>query len=75
MKNLSPADRRRDVMDRAEMAEILEEIIRDPDTNPTARCTAIRTLLEIVPAAEPVSGFEGLYEVEPRHSGNGPGGS
>ena len=28
------------------MVKILEEIIRDPDTNPTARCTAIRTLLE-----------------------------
>jgi hypothetical protein len=28
------------------MIRILEEIIRDPDTNPTARCTAIRTLRE-----------------------------
>jgi hypothetical protein len=28
------------------MIRILEEIIRDPETNPTARCTAIRTLLE-----------------------------
>ncbi len=26
---------------------ILEEIIRGPDTNATARCTAIRTLREI----------------------------
>ena len=33
-------------MDREEMIRILEEIIRDPGTNPTARCTAIRTLLE-----------------------------
>ena len=47
------------MLDRAEMAEILEEIIRDPDTNPTARCTAIRTLLEIAPAAQPISGFRG----------------
>jgi hypothetical protein len=29
------------------MIRILEEIIRDPDTNATARCTAIRTLREI----------------------------
>jgi hypothetical protein len=28
-------------MDDTEMVQILEEIIRDPDTNPTARCTAI----------------------------------
>jgi hypothetical protein len=33
-------------MDREEMVRILEEIIRDPDTNATAKCTAIRTLLE-----------------------------
>jgi hypothetical protein len=33
-------------MDREEMIEILEEIIRDPNTNATARCTAIRTLRE-----------------------------
>ncbi len=31
------------------MVRILEEIIRDPDTNATARCTAIRTLREIEP--------------------------
>ncbi len=30
-----------------EMVEILEGIIRDEKTNPTARCTAIRTLLRI----------------------------
>ena len=29
------------------MIEILEGIIRDEETNPTARCTAIRTLLRI----------------------------
>ena len=57
-------------MDREEMREILEEIIRDPDTNPTARCTAIRTLLEIAPA-EPISSqFSHLHEVELRRSGN-----
>ena len=27
-------------LDREEMIRILEEIIRDPDTNATARCTA-----------------------------------
>ena len=36
-------------LDRDEMIRILESIIRSPDTNPTARCTAIRTLLEIKP--------------------------
>jgi hypothetical protein len=51
------------------MVRILEEIIRDRDTNPTARCTAIRTLLEIAPA-EPISGFEDLDEVGLRRSGN-----
>jgi hypothetical protein len=34
-------------MDAQEMIEILEEIIRDPETNATARCTAIRTLREV----------------------------
>jgi hypothetical protein len=34
-------------MDAEEMIRILEEIICDPDTNATARCTAIRTLREI----------------------------
>ena len=29
-----------------EMIRILEEIARDPDTNATARCTAIRALRE-----------------------------
>jgi hypothetical protein len=31
-------------VEREEMITILEEIIRDEGTNPTARCTAIRTL-------------------------------
>ena len=30
-----------------EMVEILERIARDEDKNPTARCTAIRTLRQI----------------------------
>ena len=30
-----------------EMIEILEGIIRDKETNATARCTAIRTLMQI----------------------------
>ena len=45
-------------MDRAEMIQIFEEIIRDEETNPTARVTAIRALREI-PPPEPVSEFEG----------------
>ena len=52
-------------MDREEMIRILEEIIRDPDTNPTARVTAIRALREI-PPPEPISEFEGLHAVELR---------
>ena len=31
-------------MEREEMIQILEEFIRDPATNPTARVTAIRAL-------------------------------
>jgi hypothetical protein len=38
---------------------ILEEIIRDPETNATARCTAIRTLREI---PEPPAVDESLYD-------------
>ena len=33
-------------MEREEMIQILEEMIRDPETNPTARVTAIRALKE-----------------------------
>jgi hypothetical protein len=42
-------------MEREEMIRILEEIIRDEDTNPTARVTAIRCLREIPqpPAVDP----------------------
>jgi hypothetical protein len=34
-------------METDEMIQILEGLIRDPETNPTAKCTAIRTLLQI----------------------------
>ena len=47
---------------------ILEEIIRDEETNATARCTAIRTLLEIAPR-EPSSGvWADLDELAPRRN-------
>jgi hypothetical protein len=54
---------------REEMRRILEEIIRDDDTNATARCTAIRTLLEIVPP-EVSSQFDDLHAVRLRRSGD-----
>jgi hypothetical protein len=43
-------------MDNDEMIQILEGLIRDPETNPTAKCTAIRTLRQIEdePAADPL---------------------
>ena len=60
-------------MDREEMITILEEIIRDPETNPTARCTAIRTLRDI-PQPPVIDDFAELYgEDELRMSGRGPG--
>jgi hypothetical protein len=34
-------------METEEMIEILEGLIRAPETNPTAKCTAIRTLMRI----------------------------
>jgi hypothetical protein len=39
--------KRRRQMEPTEMVQILEDIIRDPETNATARCTAIRTLREL----------------------------
>jgi hypothetical protein len=36
-------------MTKQEMIDILEALIRDPDTNATAKCTAIRTLREMQP--------------------------
>ena len=45
-------------MEREETIRVLEEIIRDPDTNATARLTAIRTLREI---PEPPAVDEPLY--------------
>ena len=43
------------------MIRILEEIIRDPETNATARCTAIRTLREI---PEPPAFDASLYDAD-----------
>lgn len=40
------------------MVQILEAIIRDPDANATARCTAITTLREI---PQPPTVDESLY--------------
>jgi hypothetical protein len=42
-------------MEREEMVQILEELIRSDATNATAKCTAIRTLIEIAPEP-PVAG-------------------
>jgi hypothetical protein len=46
-KKKRPPQRRDEHMQTDEMIAILEEIIRDPNTNPTAKCTGIRTLREI----------------------------
>ena len=48
-------------MEIEEMVRILEEIIRDPETNATARCTAIRTLREF---PEPPALDESLYDAD-----------
>jgi hypothetical protein len=45
-------------LDREEMIRILEEIARDPNVNPTARCTAVRDLKEF---PEPPADDELLY--------------
>jgi hypothetical protein len=61
-------------MDTEEMTAILEALIRDPDTNPTAKCTAIRTLRELQGREPPKSPseFARLYEIPGgRHKGNG----
>jgi hypothetical protein len=56
-----------------ERAQILEELIRSPETNPTAKCTAIRTLMEIAPDP-PVAGDhfadldEDVLPMRPRHA-------
>ena len=52
-------------MEREEMVEILEELILDPETNATAKCTAIRTLLELQAAEPPPepSDFADLYRL------------
>ena len=46
-------------LEHEEMIRILEEIARDPDTSPTARCTAIRALREF---PEPPASDEYLYD-------------
>jgi hypothetical protein len=57
-------------LDRDEMVEILEEIIRDPETNSTARYTAIRTLLDIKPPELSSDAWAALDETwPPRHQG------
>jgi hypothetical protein len=57
-------------LDRDEMVQILEDIIRHPDTNATARCTAIRTLLEIKPPPFTSQAWADLDELAPRrHNG------
>ena len=53
-------------MDSEEMIEILEELIRDPDTNATAKCTAIRTLREIAPEPPATGALAALDELRPR---------
>ena len=55
-----------------EMIDILEGIIRDKETNATARCTAIRTLIQIEADAgsreldEKSNGFAELDAFAPR---------
>jgi hypothetical protein len=49
------------------MIEILEQLIRDPDTNATARCTAIRRLRDIEGARPQDAGqFADLDELAPQ---------
>ena len=45
-----------------EMTSILEGIIRDEATNPTARCTAIRTLRQIEQDREPADELQDELE-------------
>jgi hypothetical protein len=55
-----------DEMSRAEQEEILSAIARDPDTPPTARVTAIRTLAEMAAEREPgAPAPEGLAAIHP----------
>jgi hypothetical protein len=50
-------------MDTEQMVEILESIILNEEAPATARCTAIRTLLEIAPAdPSKATGFADLYQ-------------
>jgi hypothetical protein len=57
------------IMSREEMAEVLEEIARDPDAYPSARVSAIRLLHELAPL-EASSQFDDLHAVRLRRSGN-----
>ena len=45
-----------------ERTSILEAIIRDEETNPTARCTAIRTLRQIEADREPADELQDELE-------------
>ena len=45
-----------------EILGILERIIRDEETNPTARCTAIRTLRQIEADSEPADELQDELE-------------
>ena len=54
-----------------EMTSILEAIIRDKETNPTARCTAIRTLRQIEQDREPADELQDeLERLMARDEGN-----
>jgi hypothetical protein len=60
------------MLDRADMMRILEEIILDERTNATARCTAIRTLLDLR-EDEPVADdpFDRVDQLMERRKGRG----
>ena len=58
-------------LEREEMIRVLQEIIRDPDTKATARCTAIRTRREFPQQPEAYVSAD-LYpdDFEPRRKGH-----
>jgi hypothetical protein len=58
------------IMSRQEMAELLEEIARDPEAYPSAPVSAIRLLHELA-SPEAGSQFDDLHEVRLRRSGRG----
>jgi len=53
-RKLPPDGERGLNVEREEMIRILETIIRDPHTNTTARCTAIRTLRDFRSSRKPM---------------------